>query len=158
MHTLEQLQAALSYDPDTGIFTWIEPHSPRLKVGQIAGCVATVGYRYICVDQNKYLAHRLAILFTTGEWPEHDVDHVNCNRDDNRISNLRNATRTQNMLNRAGPQSNSSLGILGVSPCKNGKFKAQLSADGRHVHISEHETAEQAHAAYMEAKRKYHKH
>lgn len=156
MHTRKQLMAVLAYDSETGVFTWAAPLSNRLKVGQVAGSVAAIGYRYICVGTTKYLAHRLAVFFATGRWPRHDVDHLNRDRDDNRLSNLRCASRTQNMLNRAGAQSNSKLGVLGVSPCKGGKFKAQLSVGNKHVHISTHDTAEQAHAAYIEAKRAHH--
>lgn len=110
----ERLREVISYDPATGIFTRrVSVGRRRSKVGDVAGSVTWNGYAIICVDSLQYRAHRLAWLYVYGKWPNADIDHINRNRIDNRIANLREATRGQNMQN-AGLQKNNMSGIRGV--------------------------------------------
>jgi hypothetical protein len=99
--TQARLKELLHYDPESGAITWASRPSSRVKVGMLAGKVhPTQGYRQVRADKSLYYAHRLAWLYMTGEWPAADVDHINHVRDDNRWSNLRGATRSQNITSR----------------------------------------------------------
>lgn len=109
----EDLLRVLHYDPETGVFTWKERISIRVMVGWRAGMVNTIGYRVTQVFGEKFLMHRLAWFYVHGRWPAADLDHINGRRDDNRIANLREATRQQNIQN-ARRKSNNTSGVKGV--------------------------------------------
>lgn len=152
----ELLKEKISYSPDTGHFTWLI-NVPKRKSGDIAGHVDSDGYREICVHGKKYWAHRLAWLFFYGEMPQENIDHINGNRDDNRIINLRLASVALNNQNRRSAQANNKTGLLGV--CwhkKTNKFRAQIKLNGKKIHIGLYSTKELAYAAYVETKRKIH--
>ena len=89
MLTQSELKSLLHYDPETGLFTWIAPLSNRVQVGDVCSTVAPIGYILIGVRGQKLYAHRLAWLYMTGEWPENQIDHINCVKTDNRWANLR---------------------------------------------------------------------
>ena len=152
--TAERLREVLQYDPETGVFTRLVDRGGR-KVGVVAGSVTGHGYTSIQIAGVRYLAHRLAFLWMTGEWPIDDVDHINGVAGDNRWSNLRPATRAENMQNQRRAQSNNKLGLLGV--CRDGnRFSARIKVDGQRIHLGLFATPEQAHAAYLDAKRRLH--
>lgn len=99
--TAEKVKKLMHYDPNTGDFTWMcDPRMGRKRKGTIAGVTGNLGYRHIKIEQMKYMAHRLAWLVTYGSWPVFDIDHINGCRADNRIENLREATRSDNCANR----------------------------------------------------------
>lgn len=137
----DRVREALDYHPETGEFYWrVGGHGRTVgnRTGQFDG-------RYIMIqlDGRKYYAHRLAWLYVHGTWPETDVDHINENKTDNRLSNLRVATRGQNMLNITGPaKHNRFSGVRGVSP-RRGRWRATIS--GRH--LGDFDTIEEAAAA-----------
>lgn len=106
------LKEILHYDPDTGLFTWTNPRSPRIKPGDPAGC-AKYGYIVIKVNNRPYPAAHLAHLYMTGELPSDEMDHINRNPSDNRWKNLRQADRSLNCLNR-GCFKNNKAGIQGI--------------------------------------------
>jgi hypothetical protein len=108
--SLERLREVLSYDADTGLFTWRVKHA---HAHAIAGAKDYHGYCVIRIDGTLYKAHRLAWLYTYGEWPAKGLDHKNQVKDDNRISNLREVTQSENMHN-VKPRSNSKSGVSGV--------------------------------------------
>jgi hypothetical protein len=96
--TQSRLKELLIYDPDTGIF--------RRRIacgiavaGSTPGNINAMGYLDISIGCKRYYAHRLAWLYVYGEWPSLEIDHINCDRLDNRISNLRDVTHHQNMNN-----------------------------------------------------------
>jgi hypothetical protein len=152
----ERLRELLDYDPETGVFRWKAVSSKnQVRVGDVAGCVETNGYRRIRVYGRAYQAHRLAWLHVYGRWPVGEIDHINGAKDDNRISNLREATRSENLQNQRRATRGSKTGFLGVYPSF-GKFGAQIMLAGKTRHIGTFETAEQAHAAYVRAKRELH--
>ena len=153
--TAERLREVLDYDQETGVFTWkIRTHS-RVKAGDVAGALRPDGYIQISIDGCLHRAHRLAWLYVTGESPPSEIDHINCVKNDNRISNLRLATRSENLQNQLRAKSNNNTGFLGVSP-NLWKFKAEIQVDGKRRYIGTFPTPEEAHAAYLKAKRQLH--
>ena len=153
--TQEKLMEVLDYNPVTGLFVRIKSTSPRSPVGSIAGTTGENGYVTIKIDGVKYRAHRLAILFTTGKWPEGLVDHKNHNTSDNSISNLRVATRSQNSQNQIKCQSHNKSKLLGVSS-NHGKWKARIIHEGKTISLGNFKTPSEAHNAYIDAKRTIH--
>lgn len=148
--TAECLRSLLSYEATTGNFVWLRKRG-RAEVGSIAGGIEPDGYRFIRINGRKYCAHRLAWLFVNGEWPDNEIDHINGLRSDNRIANLRQATRSQNGANTKLPTTNS-VGLKGVCFHKrNRRFQATIGLNGAKKHIGYFATANEAHAAYKAA-------
>ena len=145
--TQARVRELLDYNPETGELRWKVLTSNRAKIGDVAGCSNTPdGYRRIGVDGKMYLAHRLAWLHTHGHFPD-ILDHVNCVRSDNRLTNLRPATIYQNNMNRPR-NSNNSSGIKGVSFHKpSGKWRADIMVHGKNYHLGTFKTIEEATAA-----------
>lgn len=141
----------VKYDPDTGEFVRTERRG-RHPSGVIRGSIDSYGYRQICLAGRYFLAHRLAWFWTFKEWPDCDIDHINGDRSDNRIVNLRLASRSQNGGNTRKSAANTS-GFKGVS-LQNGRWKAQICFNRKKLHIGMFATPEAAHAAYLaEARR-----
>ena len=149
----------VTYDPKTGLFHWLQDRG-RARTGDIAGSVMRSGHRRIRIDGHAILAHRLAWLITHDAMPEHEIDHINGDPDDNRITNLRDATRTVNRQNIAGPNRNNRLGWLGVRKSGTGRFISTISTgtgdERKNHHLGTFDTPEEAHAAYLEAKGRLH--
>jgi hypothetical protein len=147
MITQSELKEVLEYNPDTGLFVW-KKNSISKKSGSIAGSKYKNGYIYIQINKKIYRAHRLAFLYMTGNFPENFIDHINHIRDDNRWTNLRDATLSQNQANRVNQKNNTS-GYKGVSwnkQCK--KWKAQISYMYKDIHIGLYTTPQEAAEAY----------
>lgn len=151
--TAEAIEDYLRYEPDTGHFYWKRSEGKKIRVGERAGHVSRIDER-ISLHGKKYRASHLAIRLTTGEWPPHQVDHINGDPLDNRLVNLRAATQHQNMQN-IRRHSRNRLGLLGVSRARD-LFRARIAVDGKDVELGRYRTAEEAHEAYKEAKRKLH--
>lgn len=149
--TLEVLRARLNYDPETGVFRWSARHAICLAAGDVAGSInAKTRYREIKLAYRSYLAHRLAWFHVHGELPRGQIDHINGNRDDNRIANLRDVSASQNMLNRHKVQANA-IGYPGLY-MKRGRYGARVMVDGRFRYLGTYDTPEQAHAVYQQHK------
>lgn len=132
--TQEELKKRLHYDPLTGVFTRAEVHGGQQK-GAVAGTVSDTGYRWISVAGKRYLAHRLAWLYATGEWPKQEIDHVNRVKDDNRLTNLRDVSRSDNCQN-IGVKSNNSSGFTGVYwHQQSRRWRAEIRRGGRTTHV-----------------------
>ena len=143
-----ELKELFNYCPDSGVFTRLKSVSINTKNGDIAGNINMQGYRRISINRINYLSHRLAWLYTHGAWPESMIDHINGIKDDNRISNLREATRSQNYMN-VSMQKNNTSGYKGVSFDKrHGKWQAVCGLNGKIKHIGYFDTAELASLAY----------
>jgi hypothetical protein len=157
MLTAERLRDLLDYDPETGVFLWKKDGRGRtMRVGSVAGTMHSTGYTQINFGGEMWLAHRLAWLHVFGEWPREQIDHINGNRADNRIINLREATLSQNAANRKCRDDNAS-GFKGVSLNKSlGKWNAGIKVNGNMIRLGVFETPEQAHAAYCAAADKLH--
>lgn len=159
--TLARLREVLDYNPDTGVFIWRKPASRRMKPGDVAGTPHNKGYIMLNVDGRRYYAHRLAWFYVHGVWPAADIDHKHGQKSDNRISELREATRSQNLENLRGPRSHNKSGLLGVFAEKRagvptGKFVAVIVVKKKRLWLGAFQTPEMAHAAYLEAKREHH--
>lgn len=135
MLTQERLKELLHYDRDTGVFTRIKTTSSRAIEGNVAGYVGSGGYLRVRVDCRVYFCHRLAWLYEYGEFPSKFMDHINGDRQDNRISNLRQVSLSQNGFNRKMQSTNTS-GVKGVSWCKEmKKWRAVIMHEGKHIHV-----------------------
>jgi hypothetical protein len=118
----------LNYDPETGQFVWRSGSKVGLSAGSIGG-----RYVQIMIAKKNYLAHRLAWLYMHGHPPPVEVDHVNGNPRDNRIQNLRLASKSQNAQNQGRSAKNSS-GHKGVSWCnQKRRWRASIKVGNRCV-------------------------
>lgn len=130
MLTQARLRQVLHYNESTGVFTWAVTVGPRAQIGSVAGH-DDLRYRVIRVDGTKHMAHVLAWLYVTGRFPSDEIDHFNGDGFDNRFSNLREATRKQNMEN-TSLFSCSTSGYRGVTWYKrNQKWGASAFHNGR---------------------------
>ena len=141
--TQERLKELVIYDQWTGKFYSLVDRK-RVKLGDEVGFDLN-GYIGFKIDYKMHYAHRLAFLYMTGELPPEDVDHINMDRKDNRWSNLRLATRAQNMANRRNWRGRH---LKGASPT-NGKKKNRWMAKCKNKHLGTFDTEQQAHEAYL---------
>lgn len=154
--TQDRLKKLLDYDPELGIFTRKVARKKSL-IGKVSGYKNPDGYLRIKIGAKTYLAHRLAWLFVYGKFPDNDIDHIDHNSVNNRISNLRDVSHTENMQNQVSAHANGSTGLLGVSYRKDrNTYKAIISLNGKQKVLGHFKTAPEAHAAYVSAKRVIH--
>jgi hypothetical protein len=152
--TRARLRELLRYNPKTGQFRWRKRLSRSVKVGDLAGLVACNGYRRITIGGRMYSAHRLVWLYMTGKRCSVTIDHRDGDPSNNRWTNLRRATVSQNNANRRRPRRNTS-GFKGVHLCRtSGKWRAGIGNNGRIIHLGTFATPQAAHAAYVAAARK----
>lgn len=174
-HLRSELSAAhvrlmLDYNPETGVFTWRKRPREHFKTshdclawntryeGSKAGSRKSNGYLDISIDGIRYLAHRMAWLWMTGEWPTHEVDHRDRDKLNNCWANLRAATRRENECNKL-PSSKNTSGHKGVSWKKQRrKWQVCIGVDGKRIHLGvfDEDRLEHAIAAYAMAAREYH--
>lgn len=152
--TAEYVRSVLAYDPETGVLRWLTTGTGR-KPSLVAGSRQASGYWVTGIQNRIYKNHQLALLLSTGRWPEHDVDHINGVKEDNRLCNLREVDHQSNTQNRLKAHSNNVSGILGVHKRKQ-RFMARILVNGSPHHLGTYPTAEEAHAAYLQAKRSLH--
>lgn len=156
MITPEQLQEMFDYNPENGLLFWKIRNSKRVRIGDVAGCRASDGRILVGIRGRIYKAHRIAWAITTGEWPKDMIDHVNGDPSDNRLCNLREATKSQNMMNVGKIKSNTS-GIKGVGWSKaSQKWRAYIRVNKKDIHLGLFENIEDAKKARIEAAIKYH--
>lgn len=144
----EQLREVLSYEPETGRFYW-RIRRKRVTVGAAAGTLHHLGYVHIHVLGHKYLAHRLAWLYVHGEWPSGQIDHINGDRADNRLVNLRVTTQRQNTQNQAVHRAGRLFGCCYHKPKK--RWIAKIRIQGRMTFLGYYDTEQEAHEAYLRA-------
>ncbi len=153
--TQDRLKRAVSYDPEIGKFTRLE-RAPKSPAGNEAGYLRPDGYRAIRIDSQKYLAHRLAWLYVHGEWPTECIDHIDRNRSNNRIANLRHVSKQEVNFDLQSRQGSSSR-FVGVKFRKDRqRWTARITVDGKHHNLGCFASEEEAYAAYLAAKPKFH--
>lgn len=154
---LEYLRRILDYDPDSGIFKWKEKISRKVVVGKVAGTLNKAQNRFsIQINGKIYKSARLAFYMHYGVEPVGEVDHINMITTDNRALNLRDATHSQNGMNK-GKQSNNTSGYKGVSyHSKRGEFIAYAKLNGKMHFAGWHKTAELAATAAASMREKLH--
>jgi hypothetical protein len=145
-----RVKELLLYDADTGYFTW------RINVGNrksnsVAGSLCKKGYLDISVDGKNYRAHRLAWLYINGHFPIGVIDHINGNKADNRLVNLRDVTNAKNLLSFRKVSSNNTSGFLGVSKNHAG-WRAEINTHLQKINLGTYQTKEEASVAYVAVK------
>lgn len=154
--TQEYLRSLFDYDPETGLVTRKTCTANRQTVGEVVGSKYKRGYLVATINYTKYPLHRLIWLWVHGEWPAADVDHINRDRADNRLLNLRSVTRSENSHNAGMSRANRS-GFTGVSWDKSKtRWLASIRANGKQHYLGRFDTPQAASAAYLAAKAVYH--
>jgi hypothetical protein len=161
--TADTVREVLDYNPETGIFIWKVRDRRWFKrdrswkqwndkyAGTVAGSLNKNGYRAITLDYKAYYAHRLAWLYIYGVWPENEIDHINHIKDDNRINNLREATRSQNEMNGSRLKWGVSQ-YRGVSwSIEKNKWRSYIKVNGTFHHLGYFTVEEDAARAYDRA-------
>jgi hypothetical protein len=143
MLTQEELKLLVNYDQETGLFTWKVKRQGKIKSN--LGWITDKGYVEICIAGKRLKAHRWAWFYVYGELPK-QIDHINCNKTDNRLCNLRIVTNKQNHENR-GAQKNNTSGFKGVTHFEN-KWRSQIMHNRKNYYIGLFDTAKEAHIAY----------
>ncbi len=156
MDDLFNIKESLSYDCETGIFTWIKSYRNQ-RLGKPVGCLDKDGYLSIKYGKKLYRAHRLAWWYVYGKFPDCQIDHIDGNKLNNAIKNLRDVTYAQNSQNQRKSHYDSKFGLLGVDYNKTkNRFRARIQTEGKRITLGGFSNAEDAYNAYLEAKRKYH--
>ena len=155
MITQERLRELVSYDPEMGNLIW-KIDIGKARVGAHVGCKRPDGYMATHYGGKNYRVHRLVWLYHYGELPTLHIDHIDGDRSNNRLANLRLATRSQNMFNRGATRRNKT-GLKGVTVhMQRPGYFARIQRDGKVKHLGYFLTAEEAHEAYCKAAREIH--
>jgi hypothetical protein len=144
MLSAENLKKILEYSEATGVFI-------NKRLNREAGGVHHSGYRTINIKGTHYQAHRLAWLYMFGTWPAYFIDHINGNKLDNRLCNLREATHGQNKANSASKKTKGATWVA-----RDNCWIAQIRVNKVRKHLGCFKTAAEAHQAYCTAAKKYH--
>lgn len=156
--TAERARELVRYEPETGEFYYTKRMSNFCRKDGRAGTTGQRGVRIIRLEGKTYLAHRVAVLLMTGQWPVHEVDHIDGNPGNNRWENLRDIPHKNNVYNmRHTPSHKKYSALMGAQWCQQGKlWKSSICIDGKVVRLGVFESAEAASAAYLKAKRALH--
>lgn len=152
--SLERLRQVLRYEHETGDFYWIHRDTHKNKLGQYASIVRSHGYLNISIDSNYYYTHRLAWFYVHGEWPN-VIDHINGDKTDNRIDNLRSVDQRCNVQNVLKARKHNASRLLGAYKTKYG-FASTVVHNKKSIYLGHYKTAEEAHNVYLKAKRELH--
>ena len=149
--TPKRLKELLKYDTSTGRFESIDPKK------KFTESYNDQGYLTLKIDNKVYRSHRLAWLYVHEKYPLGMIDHINGIRDDNRLINLRDVTRSENLQNQKKSSKGSSSIYLGVSWCKaKNKWVSQIALNKKVKHLGYFDDDKMAHEAYLTAKRILH--
>ncbi len=155
--THDELTDRLAYNGDTGVFTWRVSPTPVVKAGSKSGAINSRGYIVIQFMGRSYQSHRLAWFYIYGKWPTGVVDHIDGDKTNNAIANLRDVSVSTNTQNQKKAMSTNKCGLLGVSWAKKqSRWVAQILAAEGKKHLGFFDTPELAHQAYLVAKRQLH--
>jgi hypothetical protein len=132
---------------------WADNFHRLAKKGQIAGYIDSSGYRQVRLNGKAVLVHRIIWVMHYDTYPD-QIDHINRDRLDNRLCNLRASNNTLNQHNATKRKDNSS-GFQGVG-YKNNRWVARITAYGKRHHLGSFRSPEEAHKAYLDAKEVLH--
>lgn len=153
---IARLKELIVYEPETGAITWAVSRG-RVKSGDPANSPNGYGYLRVCIDRKSFMAHRVAWAMHYGEWPSKFIDHINGNKSDNRICNLRLATRSENAQNVKRPYRSNKTGFAGVHYVKAlGKYQAQICVNGKTKFLGRFMCVQKAYEVYERAKKELH--
>lgn len=151
------LKDYMTYDPETGVFTWVKRRCQMAMPGKRVECKDNKGYIIFGWKGRNYRAHHVAWWWVTGEMPQGEMDHINNVRDDNRFCNLRKATSTQNNHNRRRPVTNTS-GVKGVNWHKHKQqWAARITVNGVRISLGYYHSLDLATQAMRDAREYYHR-
>lgn len=143
-------------DIETGIIRWKKKPRQGVSIGNIVGTLHHTGYWQLVLKRKTYFAHRVIWFIAKGYWPDNQIDHIDGNKLNNAISNLREATQQQNLCNQSKPKHNTS-GYKGVTWNKQmSKWQAQIKNNKKLVYLGLYHDKWNAAVAYNEAAVKYH--
>lgn len=160
MLTFERANELFCYDPISGKVFWKKTTANRVKVGDEAGSLCkSTGYLNVKVNNKLYTLHRIAILLSMGKYEKGtQVDHINHDRSDNRLENLRVVSSAENMRNKSKLNTNKT-GITGVrliyTPKGTKRYTANIMYNYKGIYLGTYDTLEEAAAARAEAEIKY---
>ncbi len=155
MVSQDRLKELFSYNPENGKFTRIKTLSSRAIAGDSAGSIHPHGYLQIMIDGSSYKAHRLAWLYESGEHPPLQIDHVNHDRSDNRMSNLRAVDHINNMKNQK-LSSNNASGVNGVAfNKKTKKWVSRIKVDRKDIYLGSFDSIFDAEKSRVDANNKH---
>lgn len=154
---VERLHALFTLDRAAGTINWRTSPRYGINPGDIAGtkmnCASS--YRCVLIKRTRFYVHRIVFAMENGRWPNGDIDHINGRQDDNRPENLRESSRSQNIMN-SGPRRTNMAGVRGVRrrpKCK--RWEARIGFAGKSISLGLFDTKEEASAAYASAAIKY---
>ena len=149
----------LSYRPATGSVVWSDlavKNTACKRPGAEVGCKTKDGYRQACIKNVSIYLHVVAWYLHHGKWPLGVVDHINGDRSDNRIDNLRVVSHAENIQNQRRANKRNKLSALGCSLAENGRFRSAIRFSGKTYCLGTFDTVEEAHSAYIAKKRELH--
>ena len=142
-------------DPITGKIYWKEDQNQRVKSGNEAGSARTGGYRTVMINNSSYRVHRIIWAMFYGKYPDDVIDHINGDKTDNRVVNLRDISFKHNCQNKVRPNITNKSGVLGIYKAGS-KYRASISLNNKNKILGTFHTKEEAHDAYITAKRVMH--
>lgn len=157
--TVARLKELFHYHPRKGQFVRAKRvgNSSRQQVGFAPTGTGAQGYPMVTIDGRKYSCHRLAWLYVHGTWPVGEIDHINGDRTDYRIANIRDVSHAENIQNVRKARTDSKSGLLGASWCEQTKsWVMAITTNGVRRRVTGFLTAEAAHQAYRTEKKKLH--
>jgi hypothetical protein len=145
--TQKYLKSILDYDSVTGIFKWKAKLCNRITIGLNAGCLDKYGYVVIRINYRLYYAHRLAWLYIYGHWPNNLIDHINMNKLDNSIKNIRISNKRLNAINTEFRKT----GRLAGTYKQGNRWQSYIHVKNKKIHLDYFDTERKAHNAYKKA-------
>jgi hypothetical protein len=159
VNELNEIKKRFNYNSFTGVFTYKICIKKSHPIDSVAGTRTKKGYIVFSVNKKSYQAHRIAWLLFYKELPNLIIDHIDGNKTNNAISNLRLATRSENAQNQKKAQKNNKESYLGVNQnkrSKNKSYETRIQINGKRIQIGTFKTSEEASEAYINKKRELH--